>query len=131
MLIPAADNMGLSETNGCVLIPFARNVNDKGCLFAGSIFAGATLSAYRAAERIFEARGLSGDLVAKGAAIRYLRRIESDGRAVATPQGEPLEKSNGNRTLTVTVAVFDEAGARGAEFTAELVWLKDRKADGA
>jgi hypothetical protein len=118
--------MGLREEGEGVVIPLARNANDKGCLFAGSIFSGATLAAYRAAERLFAARGLAGDLVAKAASICYLRRIEADGRAVATPQGEPLCKPNGNHALTVSVAVLDDEGACGAELAAEFVLLKQR-----
>lgn len=118
--------MGIREEGGGVVIPLALNVNDKGCLFAGSIFAGATLAAYRAAERLFAARGLSGELVARSASIGYLRRIGSDGRAVATPQGEPLCRPNGNHALTVLAAVSDAAGTRGAELTAEFVLLKPR-----
>jgi thioesterase domain-containing protein len=126
MTIPAADNMGLREEGVVVVIPLAQNVNDKGCLFAGSIFAGATLAAYRAAERLFAARGLAGDLLAKGASIRYLARIESDGLAAAAPQGEPREKPNGNRALAVRATVCDAAGALGAELDAEFVLLAPR-----
>ncbi len=126
MTIPAADNMGLREEAESVIIPFARNVNDKGCLFAGAIFAGATLAAYRAAERLFAARGLAGDLVAKGATIRYLRRIESDGRAAAVAHDGPYEKANGNHAISVTATVSDADGAAGAELNADFVLLKAR-----
>ena len=128
MNIPASDNLHLKEEGGGVTIPFGHNRNDKGSLFAGSIYAGAILAAYRAAERLFAERGLAGDLVAKTASINYLRRIESDGRATAAPQGEPVCKPNGNRTLGVTVAVTDAGCARCAELTAELVLLKNRAA---
>ena len=126
MNIPASDNLHLKEEGGGVTIPFEYNRNDKGSLFAGSIYAGAILAAYRAAERVYAARGLRGDLVAKTASVSYLRRIESDGRAEAAPQGEPLCKPNGNHTLSVIAAVSDAAGARCAELTAELVLLKPR-----
>ena len=126
MLIPAAEGVRLREEGGCVVIPFGRHVNDKGCLFAGSIGAGATLAAYRAAEAAFAARGLAGELVAKTAETRYLSRIAGDGRAVAEPPGEPCLKPNGNRTLVVHAAVFDGAGVRGAEVTVEFVLLRPR-----
>ena len=126
MNIPASDNLHLKEEAGGVTIPFEHNRNDKGSLFAGSIYAGAILAAYRAAERLFAERELGGDLVAKTATVSYLRRIVSDGRATASPQGEPVCKPNGNRVLRVAVAAADAAGVPCAELTAELVLMKDR-----
>lgn len=115
--------MGLREVDAGVLIPLACSVNDKGSLFAGSIFSGATLAAYRATERLFATRGLSGDLVAKTATINYLKRIATDGLAVATPAGEPLRKPNGNYTVSMSVRVCDQAGGCGAELSAEFILL--------
>ena len=123
MIIPAADNMGLREGDTGVHIPLACNVNDKGSLFAGSIFSGATLAAYRATERLFASRGLSGDLVAKTASINYLKRIVSDGLAQATPVSEPVLKPNGNYAVSMSVRVVDKDGTCGAELTAEFILL--------
>ncbi len=126
MNIPAANNLHLRDEGSEIRIPFEHNLNDKGCLFAGSIYSGAILAAYREAERLFAARGLAGELVAKTASVSYLKRIESDGSAVAEACGEPVCKPNGNHTLTVTVAVSDAGRARCADFTAEFVLLKRR-----
>lgn len=124
MIIPAAEQMGLREGPSGVTIPLATSVNDKGYLFAGSIFSGATLAAYRCTERLFEARGMRGELVSKTATITYLRRILSDGLAIATPAGEPLLKPNGNYTVTQTVQVLDQDGLSCAELTAEFILVK-------
>ena len=126
MNIPASDNLHLHEEGSVIRIPLKYNLNDKGCLFAGSIYSGAILAAYRGAERLFAERKLAGDLVAKAASINYLKRIESDGRAVATAQGEPLLKPNGNHTLTIRVDVLDAENVRCAELTVEMVLLKTR-----
>ena len=126
MNIPAIDNLCIREEGAEIRIPLEHNRNDKGCLFAGSIFSGAILAAYRAAERLFAERGLTGALVAKTASVNYLRSIVSDGSAVATACGEPVCKPNGNHTLTVTVSVQDAGGAACAEFTGEFVLLKPR-----
>lgn len=127
MNIPAADNLHLSEEGGQVAIPLEQNSNDKGCLFAGSIYSGAIIAAYRAAERCFAEHGLVGAQVAKTVSIGYLKSIISDGRAVATSCGAPLLKPNGNHALTVTVAVNNEEGTLCAEVQAEMILLKDRK----
>jgi len=127
MNIPAADNLHLREEGGQVAIPLEQNSNDKGCLFAGSIYSGAIIAAYRAAEQCFAEHGLAGALVAKTASIRYLKSIVSDGRAAATASGEPLLKPNGNHALTVAVAVLDEHGTPCAEVQAEMILMKERK----
>lgn len=126
MNIPAAQNLHLREEDAGFRIPLEPNLNDKGCLFAGSIYAGAVLAAYRAAERLCAGRGLTGELVAKTASVQYLKRIASDGLAVATPCGEPLLKPNGNRKMEISVAVKDADGAVCAEVKAELILLAKR-----
>ena len=126
MNIPAAKNLHLSEEGEVILIPLEHNLNDKGSLFAGSIYAGAVLAAYRAAERCFAGRGLSGNLVAKTASIDYLKSIVTDGHATGAAAGEPLLKPNGNHSLTVTVTVNNEEGSPCAEFKAEFILLKNR-----
>lgn len=128
MNIPAADALCLREEGEAVRIPLERNVNDKGCLFAGSVYAGAILAAYRAAERLFAARGLAGELVAKAASVSYSGRIVSDGRAAVSACGEPLLKANGNHVLAVTAEVCNEEGAPCAEVKAEFVLLARRRA---
>ncbi len=70
MHMPATDNLRLREEGAEVRIPLGPNLNDKGCLFAGSIYSGAILAAYRAAERLLADRGLTGGLVARQASIR-------------------------------------------------------------
>ena len=127
MNIPASDNLHLGEEDGQIAIPLEQNRNDKGCLFAGSIYSGAIIAAYRAAERRFAERGLTGALVAKTASISYLKSIVSNGRAVATACGEPLLKPNGNHALTVTVEVRDVLGVPCAAVQAEMILMKPRE----
>ena len=126
MIIPAAENLHLSQESGGVRIPLAYNRNDKGSLFAGSIYAGAVMAGYRLAEEIFAIHKAEGALVAKEANIRYLKQILSDGMAVASANDEPVPKSNGNYTLDVTITVNDSEGAPCALLTAEFVLLAPR-----
>ena len=130
MNIPAAQNLQLQEEGACVRIPLGPNLNDKGCLFAGSIYAGSVLAAYRAAERLCAERGLTGELVAKTASVQYLKRIATDGLAAAITCGAPALKPNGNHSVNVTVAVADADGTVCAEVKAELVLLAKRPARG-
>ena len=126
MSIPAAEHLHIREEGTLVRIPLERNINDKGCLFAGSIYTGAILAGYRAAERLFAGRGLTGELVAKSASVSYLKRIQSDGFAEVAACGEPVCKANGNQVLAVTVSVLDSERSRCAEFVAEFVLMKKR-----
>jgi hypothetical protein len=126
--IPAAERLHLREEEGGVRIPLEWNRNDKGCLFAGSIYAGAIIAAYRAAEQRYAALGLEGGLVAKRASVRYLKSLVSDGRAASTACGEPQRKPNGNWTVSVTVMVSDPDGVPCAELDAEMVLMRKRDA---
>jgi len=126
MNIPAVQNLQLREEGAVIRIPLGPNLNDKGCLFAGSIYAGSVLAAYRAAERLCAERGLTGGLVTKTATIQYLKPIATDGVALATSWEEPVLKPNGNRKVTVSVAVKDAGGAVRAEMKAELILLAER-----
>lgn len=126
MNIPACDNLQLREDAEGVTIPLAANSNDKGALFAGSIYAGAIVAGYRAAERLCAARGLTGNLVAKTAMVNYLKRIETDGRAVAARVEEPVLKPNGNHAVRVVVTLADASGTTCAEVSAEMILLAKR-----
>lgn len=128
MNIPAADTLSLRKEGDEILIPLEPNLNDKGCLFAGSIYAGAIVAAYRAAERGFSEAGLSGHLVAKTASVSYLRSIVSEGRATAVACGEPWLKPNGNHALAVKAAVSNAEGVPCAEVKAEFILLAKRGA---
>lgn len=125
--IPAAERLHLREEEGGIRIPLEWNLNDKGCLFAGSIYAGAIVAAYRTAERRYAALGLEGGLVAKRATVRYLKSLVSDGHATTTACGEPQRKPNGNWTVIVTVAVSARDGVPCAELEAEMVLMRKRE----
>jgi hypothetical protein len=126
MIIPAAENLHLSQESGGVRIPLEYNRNDKGSLFAGSIYAGAVMAGYRYAEELFAAMKISGALVAKEARIRYFKQILSDGFAVASADSTPIQKPNGNYTLDVTIIVSDSEGRACAELNTEYVLLAPR-----
>jgi len=126
MNIPAIDNLHIREEGGEIIIPLDHNLNDKGILFAGSIFSGAILAAYRTAERVFAEHRLVGALVAKTSQINFLKRLESDGVAAATPSGAPLLNKNGNHMLSVTAVVYNIDREPCAELETEFVLLKKR-----
>jgi hypothetical protein len=126
MVIPAAENLHLSQEGGGVRIPLEYNCNDKGSLFAGSIYSGAVMAAYRKAEDLFVACGLKGALVAREASIRYLKQILEDGMAVASVDEIPSRKTNGNYSLNVKVAVNNSEGIVCAEMDAGFVLLAPR-----
>ena len=109
-----------------MIIPLDRNVNDKGCLFAGSIFSGATLAGYRLAEKLVSAQQLPGELVAKGASISYLKRIASDGRATPVPLSPLTRKPNTNYTVSMRIDVVDAEQTLCAQLTTEYILVTPR-----
>jgi len=125
MDIPAAENLHLTQRGMDILIPLEYNRNDKGSLFAGSIYSGAVMAGYRKAEQLCADHGLAGDLVAKEARIRYFKAILSDGLAVATASdNEPVLKPNGNYSLNVTVTVNNADSIACAALDAEYILMQ-------
>jgi len=124
--VPAADNMGIRQEGETMVIPLDRNINDKGCLFAGSIFSGATLAGYRLAEKLVAAQNLSGELVAKEASISYLKRIASDGYARPMPVTPLTRKPNNNYTVSMRIDVFDSQNLLCAQLTTEYILVTPR-----
>ncbi len=124
--VPAADNMGIRQVGDAMIIPLDRNINDKGCLFAGSIFSGATLAGYRLAEKLTAAQQLPGELVAKEASISYLKRIASDGYACAVPLTPLTRKPNNNYTVSIRIDVFDSLHILCAQLTTEYILVTPR-----
>ncbi len=124
MMIPAAENLHLTQEGADIRIPIEYNRNDKGSLFAGSIYAGAVMAGYRRAEMLCAAHGVRGELVAKEARVRYFKAILSDALAVASVGNEPLLKPNGNYSLRIRVAVQDACGIVCAELEAEYILMQ-------
>lgn len=124
--IPAADNMGIRQEGDTMVIPLACNMNDKGCLFAGSIFSGATLAGYRLAEKLTASQQLPGELVAKEASISYLKRIVSDGHACAVPLTPLTRKPNNNYTVSIRIDVCDSQHILCAQLTTEYILVTPR-----
>lgn len=124
--VPAADNMGIRQEGEAMVIPLDRNINDKGCLFAGSIFSGATLAGYRLAEKLVAVQNLSGELVAKEASISYLKRIVSDGYARPTPVTPLTRKPNNNYTVSMRIDIFDSQHLLCAQLTTEYILVTPR-----
>lgn len=103
--IKPVELLGLKETAEGVLIPHALNHNDKDTLFAGSLFSAAVLAGYRKAAELLNNRGEV--LVAKTCSISYRKPVSAEGVARVVRIADPLTKPNGNRTVTVTVGVFE------------------------
>ena len=122
MKIEAIKRMALEERDTgsgqpTVLVPLEGNTNDKGTMFAGSIFSACILCGYRAAERAFAEAGIRGDIVAAQADIKYLRPVSSD--AVATVHSiSPIDTSRTQPALNVQVDLLDANNQTCATLTA-------------
>jgi len=125
MKIEAIKKLALEERNDpgappAVLAPLEGNTNDKGTMFAGSIFTTCILCGYRAAERAFAQAGVQGDTVAARANIKYRRPVSSD--AVATIHSvSPVDASGMQPALNVQVNLRDADDQTCAILTARYV----------
>jgi thioesterase domain-containing protein len=128
--IKPVESLGLtlrSSDENCVevVIPFSENYNDKDMVFAGSLFSGAVLSGYQLVQNKMQARGLSGALVCRDAAIRYQKPIFRDAAAKAHSADGFSPTSSGNLWITVTVDLLNEKNETSGEAEFTYVLVKD------
>ena len=97
----------VSDEPGRLIIPFARNTNDKGTVFAGSIFCLAALSGYETAFERQRALSLSGDLFLLSSNITYHRPGLSDLGARSRIIEDFVVTKRGNFKMQVGVEIFD------------------------
>jgi len=122
MKIEAIEKLALQERadgsgQPTVLAPLKGNTNDKGTMFAGSIFSTCILCGYRAADKAFAQAGLQGDVVAARADIKYRRPVRSD--AVAGVHSvSPVETSGTQPALNIQVNLRDADSQTCAILTA-------------
>ena len=108
-------SLGMTETGATpervvLEIPLAGNRNDKGTLFGGSMFSAMLLAGWRLCLLNAERMGESGDTYVKDSAVRFLRPIRSDMRAVARLVRQPYETGRGNLAFDVEIDAVDGAG---------------------
>lgn len=132
MDIAAIKKLALEERNGpgalpAVFAPLEGNTNDKGTMFAGSIFSACILCGYRAAERAFADAGIQGETVAARADIKYRRPVGSDAVA-AIHSVSALDASGTQPALDIQVNFRDADGQPCAILTARYVCVRtDRR----
>lgn len=108
-------SLGMTETDATpeqvvLEIPLAGNRNDKGTLFGGSMFSAMLLAGWRLCLLNADRLGASGETYVKDSAVRFLRPIRSDMRAVARLVRPPYETNRGNLAFDVEVDAVDGAG---------------------
>ena len=75
--------VGLHGQRLALAAPLARNVNDKGCAFGGSLSGLMTLACWSLGTLVLRERGLAADLFVQDSAVRYLAPLFVDLRAEA------------------------------------------------
>jgi thioesterase domain-containing protein len=120
-------NLKLEETaveNTVVMsIPLAGNLNDKGTMFAGSIYSVLVLAGWTLSYRLVNGMNSDYDVVIKESSIKYKLPVKSGARAVAAVR-EPLKDVRNYKTLTISVDLYDVADNLCASFVGEYVGIR-------
>lgn len=93
-----------------IFVPLDGNRNDKGTLFGGSMYSAMLLAGWRLCGREAAESGLSGDIYVKESAVKFLRPILSDMKAVARLTVPPRKTGRGNMAYEVAIDAVDAEG---------------------
>lgn len=100
-------------------MPLTGNTNDKGTMFAGSIYSLMVLAGWKLAMNSAQAAGSPGDVVISNASVKYLRPITQDCQAQAELTGSFYLNLYGNGCCDIRVTIMTHQGKLAADFTGE------------
>ena len=116
------------ENPRALRMPLEMNTNDKGSMFAGSIYSLAVLAGYHVAEKQAADQQLVGDLFAGSTRITFRRPVTTDAVALGHLRGEFAKSVSDKWRIEVAVVVKDAAGTNCARFEGVYV-LSPRTSD--
>jgi thioesterase domain-containing protein len=88
-------------------IDLPPNINDKGTMFAGSIYSALVLSGWTLARHLFHKTGGEFDVVIKESTNSFIKPVRSSAIAKAYKAAELSEAKNGNKSLSIEVVFID------------------------
>jgi thioesterase domain-containing protein len=105
-------------------IPLKGNLNDKKTMFAGSIYSVMVLAGWALAFKSFNVIKNDYDVVIKDSSVQYRLPVKSDAEVVAIIR-EPLKEiKNDNKSILISVSLYDAGGTVCAGFTGEYVGIR-------
>jgi len=104
-----------TDTGSSISINLDGNRNDKGTMFAGSIYSVMVLTGWTLAKHICDIKTSDYDVVIKDSTSKFIKPVSSGSIARATLSGNPIQKANNNLSISVTVELVDKSNEKCAE----------------
>ena len=109
--------VGSDEADSVTLnLPLEGNTNDKGTMFAGSLYSLMVLAGWKLSINQSEKAGRPGDVVISDASVKYLRPVTEDCSATAEVQKEFYVNSFGSGCCEVRVTICNSKGKLCCDF---------------
>jgi thioesterase domain-containing protein len=105
-------------------IPLNENINDKNTMFAGSIYSVMVLCGWALAYEMLNHDAKAYNIVIKQSHIDYVSPVQTGAQAIARLNGNIITKTNGNKSIQVTVNLKDSDDKSCAEFTGEYIGIR-------
>ena len=108
-------------------LPLNGNTNDKGTMFAGSLYSLMVLSGWKLAMNVSEVAGRPGDVVISEAFVKYLRPVTGDCQAVAVLSKEFYVNAFGSGCCEINVVIKNSRGKLCADFNGKYRIVPEKK----
>ena len=107
-------------------MPLDGNTNDKGTMFAGSLYSLMVLAGWKLAINVSENNDCFGNAVIREASINYLRPVPDDCVARAELKKDFYLNLYGNGCCDIVVRIHNEQGRVCVEFDGQYRVVKDK-----
>jgi thioesterase domain-containing protein len=99
-----------------ISVPLSGNRNDKGTMFAGSVYSAMVLAGWKLCVEQARSSGLCGDIVVRDSGISYLRPIKTDLLVTAIVRDAPRKTLRDNYAFDISVSASNADGKTCAKF---------------
>ncbi len=107
------------DDNVVLQMPLSGNTNDKGTMFAGSIYSLMVLAGWKLAMNSADAAGKPGNVVISDASVKYLRPITQDCQATAQLTRPYFVNTYGSGCCDIRVTIINAQNKLCADFAGQ------------
>jgi thioesterase domain-containing protein len=107
----------VSDERVTISVPLSGNRNDKGTMFAGSVYSAMVLAGWKLCVEQARSLGLCGDIVVRDSSISFLRPMKTDLLATAVVRDAPRKTPRGNYAFDISVSASNADGKTCAKFS--------------
>lgn len=105
--------------NVILQMPLNGNTNDKGTMFAGSLYSLMVLAGWKLAINVSEDAGAPGDVVISDASVKYLRPVTESCQASAILEREFYLNAFGTGCCEINIKVRNQQGKTCVDFNGQ------------